>query len=100
MDIEHQSYFHKMNSLFVCNISHGRPCSLKPKTQIDNSPYFHNIYKSPLFSQSVSISHHFSSMYVFLPDLCFLLLHILTMMHVCIILYMYWTPLILIISSL
>ena len=51
--------------------------------KIINSPYFRKSYKlSPIFVQFVC----------FLPNLCFCFPHILTMMHLCIMLDTYWTP--------
>jgi len=41
----------------------------------------------PLFSLNLRV-------YVFLPNLCFCFTSILTMMHLCIMLYMYWTTLV------
>jgi len=46
-------------------------------------PYFHKIYKCPLVSFNLR----------FLLNLCFLLPPILTRLHLCIMLYTYWTPL-------
>ena len=47
----------------------------------------------PICTKFINFLLYFSSINVFLPNLRFLLPPILTMMHLCIILYTYWTPL-------
>ena len=60
---------------------------------IEFPPFPKKIINFPQFPQHVKTPPYFGSIYVFLPDLRFLLPHILTMMHLCIMLYTYWTPL-------
>src|SRR6218665_1245401 len=66
--------------------------SIPPKPMIHNffaySPYFHTI-----IINSLSISAKFINFPLFLINLRFLLPSILNMMHLCIMLYMYWMPL-------
>ena len=57
---------------------------LNQECELNIPPYFHKMYKFPPY---------FCSIYVFLPNLCFFASPILTMMHLCIMLYMYWMPL-------
>ena len=51
------------------------------------------IWRIPSISAKFIFPPYFRSIYVFLPNLRFLLCPILPMMHLCIMLYTYWTPL-------
>src|SRR6218665_3048684 len=71
---------------------------LKPIMHIENSPHFHKIYKfSSDFLKIYKFPPYFLSIDVLLPNLLFFDPPILTMRHLCIMLYTNWTPMFVII---
>src|SRR6218665_2868139 len=76
----------------MVHILSGASIPFKPMMHIP--PYFHKTYKSPLFLQILKFPPIFVQFTFFWLHLHFFASHsILPMMHKCIMLYTYWTPL-------
>src|SRR6218665_1371868 len=78
-----------------CLSHQGHTSPLKPKMHIEYFPYLEKIYKSqpPISTKCINFPIFLFILRGFCLIYVFLLPSILTMLHFCIMLYMYWTPL-------